>query len=370
MKKIISIIIAAMMICSVSAVMAHAAETDEISVGADSNTSAGAESSGSASGAGNTVKFDASKWKGYSMIYCHIWERGGDSFYNWQSKKELCAKESDSIFVYDLDKANISLDSSKDYCIIFSSNTGVQTYDTTFGKECFGDMLKVTDNKLENPKDSEKRSEEAVWTTNSSKYGPHLALTSIGSIVGSKLCPHEKGTEVIGDWIPNYYTSQFLDPVKALATALPKFGITSSADLDTIYGYIISKKPELTDNEKKDIYNVLAEGFKKAFPAKAGEVKSADEATKSAEKKAKEIKANGGHVVSDSSASSGGSSSGTGTGSGSSASSGAGTSSGSGSYNSSGSGPDGQEDTILFVLAGVMLVCAGAIYMTRRKREE
>jgi LPXTG-motif cell wall-anchored protein len=367
-KRFISIALAAMMLIAMAAVAVSAAEVNDANVGADSNNSAGADTGSSTSGAGNSFKFDASGWKGYTVVYCHIWERGQDAFFNWQSKKEACRKVSDNIYEYDLDKAGISLDAAKDYCIIFSANTGIQTFDTTLGKECIGDTAKLTGNKLENPVDSEKKADEAVWSTNSSKFGPHLAITSIGNIVGSKLCPHEKGTEVIGDWLPTYYTSQFLDPVKALATALPKFGITSADDLDTIYGYIINKNPSLSDGEKKDIYNVLAEGFKKAFPAKASEVKSADEATKSAEKKAKEIKANGGHVTSDSGSSSGGSSSSTG--SGSSSSSGAGSSSGSGSYNSSGSGSDGQEDTILFILAGVMLVAAGAMYMSRKKREE
>jgi LPXTG-motif cell wall-anchored protein len=352
-----------------AAVAVSAAEVNDANVGADSNNSAGADTGSSTSGAGNTLKFDSTGWKGnITLVYCHIWERGQDAFYNWQSKKEACKKVSDGMYEYDLDKAGISLDAAKDYCVIFSTNLGQQNYDLTLGKECIGDTAKLTGNQIENPVDSEKKAQEAVWSTNSSKYGPHLAITSIGNIVGTKLCPHEKGTEVIGDWLPTYYTSQFLDPVKALATALPKFGITSADDLDTIYGYIINKNPSLSDGEKKDIYNVLAEGFKKAFPAKASEVKSADEATKSAEKKAKEIKANGGHVTSDSGSSSGGSSSSTG--SGSSSSSGAGSSSGSGSYNSSGSGSDGQEDTILFILAGVMLVAAGAMYMSRKKREE
>jgi LPXTG-motif cell wall-anchored protein len=368
-KRFISIALAAMMIFAIAAVAVSAAEVNDANVGADSNNSAGADTASSTVGAGNVLKFDTTGWKNFTMIYCHIWERGGESINNWQSKAEACKKESDTVYYYDLDKAKITLDPSKDWCCCFSAGpSGIQTCDLTVGKECIGDTAKMTGNKIENTVDSEKKSDEAVWTINSSKYGPHKAFTSIGNIVGSKLCPHEKGTEVIGDWLPTYYTSQFLDPVDALAKALPQFGITSADDLDTIYGYIINKNPSLSDGEKKAIYNVLAEGFKKAFPAKASEVKSADEATKSAEKKAKEIKANGGHVTSDSGSSSGGSSSSTG--SGSSSSSGAGSSSGSGSYNSSGSGSDGQEDTILFILAGVMLVAAGAMYMSRKKREE
>lgn len=84
---------------SASCVMASAAEVEEAAVGADSSNSAGADTSSSASGSGDTIRFDASAWKGFQMIYCHIWERGGDDFFPWQSKKEACKKVSDNIYM-------------------------------------------------------------------------------------------------------------------------------------------------------------------------------------------------------------------------------------------------------------------------------
>ncbi len=365
-KRIIAIAIAALLVFSMAAIAVSAAEVTDSKVGADSNNSAGADTSSSASGAGNSIKFDASKWSNYSIIYCHIWERGGDSFFPWQSKKEVCKKVDGNIYEYDLSVLDNSttveggLQSGKDYCIIFSANTGVQTYDTTFAKACVGDTAKVTGNKIENPVDSEKEAFEAVWTTNSSSYGPHLAISSIGNIIGSKLCPNEKGEEVIGDWIPTYYKSPNVDAVAALAKAYPKFGITSSDQISTIFGYVESKE---TGEDENAILKCLTEAFAKAYPAKADEVKDTSKIKKAAAEKEKTIKSNGGSTsaVSNSSSSSGSSSSG---------SSSAGTSSGSSSYNGSGSGSDGQEDTILFILAGVMLVAGGAIFMSRKKREE
>ena len=362
-KRIIAIAVAALMIFSMAAIAVSAAEVTDSNVGADSSNSAGADTSSSASGAGDSIKFDASKWSNYSIIYCHIWERGGDSFFPWQSKKEACTKVSGNIYEYDLSMLDKSttisggLKSGTDYCVIFSANTGVQTYDTTFGRACIGDTAKVTGKKIENPVDSEKEAFEAVWTTNSSNYGPHLAISSIGNIIGNKLCPNEKGEEVIGDWIPSYYKSPNVDAVAALAKAYPKFGITSVDQIETIFGYVQSKE---TGEDENAILKALTDAFAKAYPSKADEVKDPEKIKKKAAEKEKAIKSNNGHVTSGDS----------GSGSSSSGSSSSGSSSGSSSYNGSGSGSDGQEDTILFILGGVMLAAGGAMYLSRKKREE
>ena len=345
MKRIISIALAVVMVLSVAVVAVSAAEVNDANVGADSNNSAGADTSSSSSGSGNDIYFDASGWKNVTTVYCHIWKRGGDAFFTWQSKKEKCTQDGDK-WVYDASK--VSLSASEDYCIIFSCNTGKQTYDCTFAKACYGDTLKLTGKQIENPVDSEKKADEAVWTKNSGSYGPHLAFTSIGNIVGSKLCPNEKGTEVIGDWLPTYYKSQYVKPVDALAKAFSKFGVTSADDIQTIYAYILSKK---TGEDEAAMKKILEDAFAKAYPSKKGVKIDA----KKAKSQATSIKNNGGHVSSSSS---------------SAGSSSSGSSGYSGSSNSSGSGSDGEEDTIFFVLFGVMLTAAGVMFVTRRKRTE
>ncbi len=354
MKRIIAIALAVVMVLSIGVVAAYAADVNDANVGADSNNSIGADTSSSTTGAGDLVYFDASGWKNVTTIYCHIWKRGGDAFIGWQLKKEVCKKVSGNKWSYDLSNLDASttlpggLKSGEDYCIIFSAQTGKQTYDATFSKSCVGDTLKLTGKLIENPVDSEKKADEAVWSKNSSSYGPHLAFTSIGNIVGSKLCPNEKGTEVIGDWLPTYYKSNYIkDKVATVAKALPKFGITSGSQIQDIYAYIISKK---TGEDEDAMKKILEDAFAKAYPSKKGEAKI-DE--KAAEKEAKAISNNGGHISSGTSSA------------GSSSSSGS-----TGSSNSSGSGADGEEDTILFILFGVMLAAAGVVFVTRRKRTE
>jgi LPXTG-motif cell wall-anchored protein len=358
LKRIISIALAVVMVMAMAAVAVSAAEVSDASAGAEVSNSAGADTSSSATGSGSVIYFDASKWKNYTTIYCHIWERGGDAFFTWQSKKEACTKVSGSKYSYDLSTLDASTQveggfkSNKDYCVIFSANTGVQTFDQTIGTACIGDTAKVTGKMIENAVDSEKEAYESVWTTNSSKYGPHLAISSIGNIIGSKLCPNENGAEVIGDWLPTYSSHTNFDVVATLAKALPKFGVK---DIQTVYAYILSKEnSDLTDSDYATMQSQLEKAYAKAYPsAKAVKIDKAKAKTT-----AKAIE--GGKSVESVSSDSTSSSSSSGTGSTSSTS----------STNSSGSGSDGQNDTILFILGGVMVVAAGAMFMSRRKREE
>ena len=350
MKKVLAVVTAMIVLFSLGAVMASAAEVDEANVGADSNISSGADTSSSVTGSGNMINFNSGDWKGFTTVYCHIWKRGGDPVYSWQAKKEKCTGSGQN---WSYDVSDIPMNSSDDYCVIFSTNIGQQTYDATFSKACVGDTLKRTGKKIENPKDSEKKADEAVWTKNSSTYGPHLAFTSIGNIVGSKLCPNEKGTEVIGDWLPNYCNSKYVKPVDALVKAYKSFGISTAEQIQDIFAYIINKK---TGQDEKEMKKLLEEAFAKAYPAKKNEAKIDENKAKN---EAKEIAANGGHVSSEGSASSGSSSSYSSSGSSAGA-----------SNNSSGSGPDGEEDTIFFILGAVMIAAGGAMFVTRRKRAE
>ena len=190
-KRIIAVALAALLLVSMAVIAVSAADGNE-SAGADANNSAGADTNSEASGASNVVKFDPSGiWSNISTVYCHIWPIGKDSFYGWQANAEKCEKVG-ATYQYDLDKLNDSdyisggLQSGVDYCIIFSADTGVETYGCTFGPDCAGDTLYLTGNKIENTEDSTKKSDEAVFEDHTN-YGPHLAFTSIGNVVGKSI---------------------------------------------------------------------------------------------------------------------------------------------------------------------------------------
>ena len=351
LKRILAVAIAVVLVMSMAVVAVSAADTDSASAGAEVSNSAGAEVSNSGTGAGNKIYFDAGKWNNYSLIYCHIWERGGDPFFSWQSKAEGCTKESGTIYSYDLSKLDASKDvpgglqPGKDYCVIFSANTGVQTFDQTFGTACIGDTARVTGKMIENAVDSEKKAYEAVWKTNSAKYGPHLALSSTGKLIGSVLCPNEKGEELIGDWLPNYCNHDLtynVDVVKCLKDALLKCNVK---DIEGIYAYILSKETQPSAADKKKMLGQLQDAYKLAYP---NDKEGAKIDTEKAEKDANTIKNGGGSVT----AVTGGSTTST------------------GSTNSSGSGSDGQADTLFIILGAVMVLAAGTMLFARKKREE
>jgi len=120
--------------------------------------------------------------KSAKAVYCHIWKNGGDELYAWQTKNEKMTEEGNNKWSYEIPAGDWDM-------VIFSTSTGVQTYDLTLGDECVGDTAYVTDEMIENPMDSNKMTNAARWRNNGSKYGPHFAITSIGNVVGEVLAP-------------------------------------------------------------------------------------------------------------------------------------------------------------------------------------
>lgn len=135
--------------------------------------------------------------KSAKAVYCHVWKNGGEELYAWQTKNEKMTEEGDNKWSYEIPAGDWDM-------VIFSTSTGVQTYDLTFGDECVGDTAYVTDEMIENPMDSNKMTNAARWRNNGSKYGPHFAITSIGNVVGEVFAPGEDPQAVLDAFIANY----------------------------------------------------------------------------------------------------------------------------------------------------------------------
>lgn len=179
-KKILSFALVLAMILSVAIVAASAAETPA-EVGAD----APAET-----GAGNIITFDPATagWKNYDYISFHIWAIDDPSFsgYDWGGKKQRGTANADGTWSYDLDKAGLTIQSGYQYCVIFYSSTGAQTYNLLFGTPCIGKKAYCDGTNFENPEDSNKTAQAAVWEgISASTYGPELKISSIGTVVGT-----------------------------------------------------------------------------------------------------------------------------------------------------------------------------------------
>lgn len=194
-KKLFSMVLAAMIILSAGATTIFAASETE-----DTSTT-------------SKIYFDvnSSDWKDFSKIYCHIWTTDGVCFTDWQTKKELCTKEENGLYSYDLTKwsdftgKEIKETDGKEYCVIFSSDTGAQTYDTIMSGSCIGDTVYVIDpdTKLENPVDSEKSVIASGWKNNKD-CGPHKTITSTGNVIGTALAENETDADLLADYLVVY----------------------------------------------------------------------------------------------------------------------------------------------------------------------
>lgn len=353
-KKIAGLFLAATMIVSAGAITTSAAEVDDdaavaaedqsAAVAAEGSSEVGAEGS-SEVGAGNEIMFDvkSSGWGNVKTVFCHVWKADGTGTSSekdwpaWQSKAEKCKyDEASGIATYDLSKTghNFSKSDGKIYCVIFSVNTGMQTYNAIMSGNCIGDTLYCTGKSLENPEDSEKTAVEAAWRNNSD-CGPEKKITSTGNIVGTAFPEGQNDLTMMATYLIAYYDDQAkLDHTQALLNQL-------NLKPEDVMG-AVTDKLEATANPDAD-------KISKAIKSVLSKMDGAD----------KEAIDKGGNT---NKGSSNGSGSGTGTGSGSSSKSGSGT--GSSSVKS------GQETTIFFVFGGLMIAAAGVMFLSRKKREE
>ena len=188
------------------------------------------------------IYFDTTGWNGFDDVYCHVWETGKDSFFAWQSRRELCYKVSDNLYSYDIrnlwlsDNIKNGMQVNKNYCVVFSNNNNLQTYDLTFDIDCIGDTAYLTNNTITYLRSAD----EAAWKNNYKNYGAHLALNASGELIGSKLCPHESKAAFIGDWLSYYYNDFEVDAAAdVVSNAMKKLNYY---DADEIYKHIYTTK--------------------------------------------------------------------------------------------------------------------------------
>lgn len=190
MKKFLAVLLAAILV-ALGVVVAGAAE-------------------GTAEEAPHEFNFDAKSagWEDAEYISFHIW--GDDEiFFDWGSRRQKGKDDDgDGIWTYDLDSQGIVLDPDKNYYVICYSSTGDQTYNLIAGVECFGDTVYLDGTQTENPVDSSKKTYTAYWKNQDpAVYGPQLAITSIGNVVGTCLPKGQTGYSLMVAFFKNYYTN-------------------------------------------------------------------------------------------------------------------------------------------------------------------
>lgn len=362
-KKIMSVMLAVVMLMSV-AVMATSAAQVEIAdnsaeaiaeVAADAAADTGADASAE-TGAAKTLTFEVNttNWKNFTTVYCHIWVYGGDPIYAFKAKAEKCTDNGDGTWTYDLDAKGVTLEDGVLYAVLFGNENGMQTYNLLFDTSVLGDTAYCDGTEYENPVDSTKSTAAAFWRgQDSSKYGPEMCVTSIGNVVGTCI-PYTTSAQAmfvgfLQDTLGNarIYSGkddQTLvdDTAKALGLKIGNVEeAIAAAGVDVEWDSSKSSLQEGTDDSAKQ-------------DGSGNVVKTPDDA-----------KGNTGSGSSTSSGSdsstSSGSDSSTGSSSGSSSSSSS-TKTGSGSTTKT-----GQETTVLYIMLGVMIAAAAVIVIARKK---
>lgn len=355
-KKIISLMVAVLMIASCAVVAVSAADVTEETVAADESSSVvsadegssvvSAEESSEVSAASDVIKFEQpSDWKNVKSMYAHIYmciDDGSVKWHGWKSKSEKMTDNGDGTWSYDLSKlpnGAATIDPSKGaaYAVVFAADTGMQTYNLVMDAGCIGDTAYATGTTFENPEDSNKTCIEAKWKNSS--LGPEKKILSTGNdVVGTSVPAGASDATLMANWMKTFYA----DTTKTgnVPSLLSKLNVTGQA----VYDELINITASLDAGERAKIL----EGSAKLLGV---EYKKGDEKKTSSS----------GSSSSSSSSSNGGSGSGSNGGSGSS---------GSGSSNgSTGSVSSGQDSTILFVLGGVLFAAAAVMFVTRRRKD-
>ena len=171
---------------------------------------------------GNKIAFNVrtSGWSNVETVYCHMWKADGSGEWPaWQTKREKCEYNPlTGIATYDLSKTGniIKKSDGKLYCVIFSANTGSQTYTAIMSGKCIGDTLYCTGNQFEAPYDPN----EAVWAK-TKDCGPEKKITSTGNIVGTALPEGETDASMLACFLIAYYDQpEKMDKVPALVKEL------------------------------------------------------------------------------------------------------------------------------------------------------
>jgi len=208
-----------------------------------------------------TIYFEVpDHWKeDISKVFCHIWPYYGEGgLANWGSKKETCkATDTEGLYSYDISKVG-GLEADTLYCVIFcvttSTGSELQTYNTFFDTNCFGDTLYCDDTIYENPEDSAKTCQAAFWKNqDKTVYGPELQITSIGNIAGSALPAGVTNVDLIKNFIADGTLDNALTYVdktaEELLTDIAAKLAVSHDELEEILASLGSSDDEATADE-------------------------------------------------------------------------------------------------------------------------
>lgn len=347
-KKFFCLALALVMIMSIAAVGFSAAQVEIAEVAADADAaSTGSDADAASTGAdadaastsaldtGKCLNFDASTtgWNDFGKIGFYMAEVGGDEWKPWGSKALFASEETSSgVWSFDPEANGYPIESGKQYYVIFvNQNSGGQTANLLFDSSCLGDTAYCDGSTQENDVDSNKSSLVARWKNSS--LGPMKVVTSIGNVVGETIPANTTAYEMLVNFLKN--------------------------TLSNARTYVVDTGKKTEQQMIDDVVAALGLTDEDCTKAIA-------EAGVTVDWKASSSGGSSSGGSSSSSSSSGGSSSSSGSTSSGSSSSGSSSSSSTKSGSASNT-QTGQEENILFIMLGVMVVAAGVIFFTRKR---
>ena len=238
------------------------------------STSANVDESGLNGKYSKAIHFDvnSAKWgAGVKAVYCHIYNYSGTDgkeYTQWQTKGERCEYDKETgIATYYLqtgiDKGADGLstiDSSNKWVIMFSANTGADTYTLLFNSNCFGDTVIADPNtKFEHTIDPEKLSIKISYKNNTNLTAPKC-ITSTGKIQGESFAEGVTNETLLGDYMAMYAAEDWRVNKDIISKLSNELGVKPSSVLDYVkdkiydddinYPYSHNKKDAIKRIEK------------------------------------------------------------------------------------------------------------------------
>lgn len=159
------------------------------------------DESGSAAVGGNVIYFqaDTNLWKNFKTITCYLYPYDGDELIYWGSNKGKMTNTGGDIWAFDLDKAGITLESGKQYGVIFTADWGAQSCDLILDIQNLGDIAYLNGKQVENNVDSNKKSYVVKWK--SGRNGNPVCITAIGNVIGDTYWQGENAYKILVNFI-------------------------------------------------------------------------------------------------------------------------------------------------------------------------
>lgn len=211
-----------------------------------------------------SISFDVASagWTNVSSVYCHIWRADGmgtntgGSWLEWQSKQEKCEYNADTgIAAFNLTNTgnSFSYEDGKDYCVVFSSDRGAETYPAVMSGRCIGDTLYAADDIIQSPDDSDRKITTVEWRNNPD-CGALKQIDFNGNIQGRVHPENENDATMLARYLIKYYDNTYV--TAHVPGLLETLNLSKEDTMSAVYYVLDADNPDY-DTIVKAVENTL-----------------------------------------------------------------------------------------------------------------